>query len=416
MPTPHVVVIGGGFGGLAAVQALKRADVRVTLIDKRNHHLFQPLLYQVATANLAPSDIAEPLRAVLSRQANADVLLGEVTRVDLTARTVHTAEQALRYDHLIVAAGMRSSYFGHADWPAHAPGLKTIGDALEIRRRVLSAFERAEWTDDPDERNRLLTFVVIGAGPTGVELAGAIKEIACKTLPSDFRHVDPRQTRVVLVEAGPAVLPPFVPELQAAARAALEQMGVEVRTGARLERLTAEEVVLSTETLRAATVLWAAGVRGVALGEQLGVPVDRAGRVPVQLDLTLADHPEVYVIGDLAHFQHGTEQPLPGVAPVALQMGVHAAQNLLATVAGRPRAPFTYVDRGSLATIGRSLAVADFGWLRLTGFLAWLIWVFVHLMTLVGHRSRAVVFVKWAWAWWTSDRGSRLLWQGEPNE
>jgi NADH dehydrogenase len=414
MSLPHLVVIGGGFGGLAVVQALRGAPVRITLIDKRNHHLFQPLLYQVATANLAPSDIAEPLRSVLARQANAEVLLGEVVEVDLQARCVRTHDQEVPYDHLVVAAGMRSSWFGHDDWEAHAPGLKTLGDALEIRRRVLSAFETAEWTQDPAERTRLLTFVVIGAGPTGVELAGAIKEVACQTLPSDFRHIDPRQTRVVLIEAGPAVLPSFVPELQEAARRSLVALDVEVRTGEPVVNLTAGEVVLKGETIQAATVLWAAGVRGAPLGERLGVAVDRAGRVPVQPDLSLPDHPEVYVIGDLAHFAHGLERPLPGVAPVAQQMGRHVAANLRATLAGRPRTPFVYRDHGSMATIGRSHAVADLGFLRLTGFLAWLVWVFVHLMTLVGHRSRAVVFVKWAWAWWSSDRSSRLLWQDEP--
>ena len=315
MSRPRVVIIGGGFGGLATAQALKRADVQVTLIDKRNHHLFQPLLYQVATAKLSPSDIAEPLRSVLANQANAEVMLARVDDIDLDNRLVHAHTEgqsdAIPYDTLVVAAGMRSSYFGRDDWEAHAPGLKTIGDALDIRTRVLSAFEAAEWTSDPEERARLLTFVVVGAGPTGVELAGAIQEIACKTLPTNFRHVDPTQTRVLLVEAGPAVLPPFVPALQQAAAEALEGLGVELLTGQRLEHVAEDHVVVGGQTIPTRTVLWAAGVRGAALAEKLGIPLDRAGRVPVQPDLSVEGHPEVMVIGDLAHFRHDTEQPLP---------------------------------------------------------------------------------------------------------
>lgn len=415
MPTPHVVVIGGGFGGLSAVRALAHAPVRITLIDRRNHHLFQPLLYQVATAALAPSDIAEPLRGILASQANAEVRLAEVTGIDLAARTVSMGDNQLSYDHLIVAAGATSTWFGHDDWAAHAPGLKTIGDALYIRHRLLSAFERAEWTDDPAERARQLTFVVVGGGPTGVEMAGAIQEIACQTLVGDFRHLDLNAVRVVLVEGSPNLLGPFPDKLRQAARAQLEHMGVEVLTGTQVARIDAQVVQVGDTRIDAGTVVWAAGVRGSPLGAMLGVDCDRGGRVIVGPDTSVPAHPNVYVIGDLANFQHGTAQPLPGVAPVAIDMGKHAAACIRADLVGEPRRPFRYTDKGSLATIGRSLAVASIGPVQLTGFPAWLIWVFVHLMTLVGHRNRLLVFIKWAWAWARSDRSSRLLWRDEPS-
>lgn len=413
MALPHVIVVGGGFGGLAAIRALRGAPVRITLIDKRNHHLFQPLLYQVATASLAPSDIAEPLRVILAGQSNVDVLLAEVTAVDTQRRVVVADGRELTYDHLIVATGARGSYFGHDAWAAHAPGLKTIGDALEIRRKILMAFERADLTTDASERAKLLTFVVIGGGPTGVEMAGAIREIAVASVPTDFRHLLPRDVRVILIEAGQDLLPPFPQDLRASARRQLEGLGVEVRTGQPVRGIEQGLVLLGDERIAASTIVWAAGVRGSALGAVLHAPLDRSGRVIVEPDCAIPDHPEVRVIGDLAHYAHGQAAPLPGVAPVAITMGQYVGQAILDDLAGRPRRPFRYLDKGSLATIGRSLAVAAIGKLHLSGLVAWLIWVFVHLMTLVGHRNRVVVFVKWAWAWAVSDRSSRLLWQDE---
>ncbi len=415
MPTPHVVIIGGGFAGLAAARTLANEPVRVTLIDRRNHHLFQPLLYQVATAALAPSDIAEPLRGVLGHARNVEVRLGEVTGIDVDTRTVSVGDgDTMTYDHLIVAAGARTSWFGHADWEARAPGLKTLGDALDIRHRMLRAFEQAEWTEDEAERARLLTFVVVGGGPTGVEMAGALREIAFRTLAGDFRHVRPEAARVVLVEAGPHVLAPLPAPLRDAARRFLEELGVEVRTGTAVKAVEDGRVVLADETIAADTVIWAAGVQPSPLGSMLGAAVDRRGRVVVEADGSLADHPEVFVTGDMAHHAHDDpDQPLPGVAPVALAMGQHAARCILHDLAGRPRRPLRYLDKGNLATIGRQRAVADIAGVRLSGLIAWLAWVFVHLMTLVGHRNRVVVFTKWAWAWATWERSSRLLWRDE---
>lgn len=409
MSTPHVVIIGGGFGGIATAQALRGAPVRITLIDRRNHHLFQPLLYQVATAALAPSDIAEPLRGVLRNQANVEVLLAEVTGIDTERREVQLHDERLSYDTLVVAAGARTSYFGHDDWEAHAPGLKTIGDALDIRHRILSAFEQAEWASD-EERDALCTFVVVGGGPTGVETAGAIREIATHTLASDFRHIDPTRIRVLLVEAGPNILGTFHDTLQQSARDQLQRLGVEVRSGEAVEAIGEGFVVVNGERIATSTVVWAAGVRGAAVGSSLGVPLDRAGRVMVGPDLSIEGHPEVFVIGDLAHAsQPHSDKPVPGVAPAAIQMGAHVGKQIRTGT----RTPFAYTDTGSLATIGRRKAVADLRILRFSGFGAWIVWVFVHLMTLVGHRNRIVVFAKWAWAWLTYDRSSRLLWQDE---
>lgn len=413
MHTPHVVVVGGGFGGLATVRALAGAPVRLTLIDKRNHHLFQPLLYQVASAALAPSDIAAPLRGVLARQANVEVLLAEVTGIDLGARAVHTPDRTLTYDHLVLATGARTAWFGHDDWEAHATGLKTVGDALQVRHRMLGALERAEWTPDPEERARLCTFVVIGGGATGVELAGALREIATKTLTTDFHHVRPGDVRVILVEGTPAVLPPFPADLQASARAQLEALGVEVLTGTMVKALRAGEVDLGDQTLEASTIVWAAGVRPVILPGLGDLPSDRAGRLVVGSDLSPDGHPEVHVVGDLAHVDQADGSTVPGVAPAAQQMGRHVARAILDDLGGRPRSPFRYADKGSLATIGRSKAVADLGPLHFGGFLAWILWAVVHLFTLVGYRNRAVVFVKWAWQWATLDGSSRLLWIDE---
>jgi len=410
----HIVVIGGGFGGLATVQALRKEAVDITLIDRRNHHLFQPLLYQVATAALAPSDIAEPIRAIVARQDNVTVRLAEAQRVDTATRTVHLADgHDVAYDALIVAAGVGSSYFGHPEWEAHAPSLKTIGDALDIRRRVLGAFEEAEWCTDPDERRALMTFVVVGAGPTGVELAGALAEIAFRTLRRDFRRIDPTEARVVLLEGGPAVLPPYPPALQAKALDQLVSLGVEVRLDTRVTDVDATGVVTGEERLDARTVLWAAGVQGARIGSTLEAPTTRTGQVQVQPDLSLPGHPEVFVIGDLARVQTDDGRPVPSVAPAALQMGRHTARNLVADRAGRPRTAFRYVDKGSMATIGRSRAVMHALGLQLGGLPAWLAWVFVHLLFLVTYRNRLLVFTKWAWAWVTFERASRLIWQGE---
>ena len=419
--TKHVVIVGGGFGGLATAQALRRAPVRVTLIDRRNHHLFQPLLYQVATAGLAPSDIAEPIRSVLARQDNAAVRLAEVVGIDRTAKRIELIDKHdaggptwLDYDYLVLATGVEHSYFGNDSWAEHAPGLKTIGEALTIRRRILEAFEQAEWVEDADRRRALLTFVVIGAGPTGVELSGAIAEIALSTLRRDFRRVDTREARVLLIEAAPAVLGAFPERLRDSARQQLEELGVEVRTETRVAGVDHAGIVLdSGERVDARTVLWAAGVRGSKLGRTLGVPLDRSGRVPVGHDCSLPDHPEVFVIGDLERFIGPDGEPLPGVAPVASSQGAHVAQCIITDHQGRERSSYRYFDKGSMATIGRSRAVLWSAGLQLGGLVAWLAWVFIHLIFLVTFRNRLLVFLKWAWAWFTYERASRLIWQSE---
>lgn len=411
MSIEKVVVVGGGFGGLAAVRGLARAPVQVTLIDRRNHHLFQPLLYQVASAALAPSDIAEPLRAIFAGQANVEVVLGEVVDVDLAVRAVVLADgRRVPYDRLILAPGARSWWFGKNEWTEAAPGLKTLADALDIRRRVIGSFERAEWTTDLAERARLTTFVVVGGGPTGVEVAGSIREIAAGTMRRDFRHLDPAKTRVILVEAGDAVLAAFDPALRDAARRQLEGLGVEVWLKRKITAIDEVSATIDDERVPCATVIWAAGVRGSPLGEKLGVEVDRGGRVSVAADCSLPGNPDVFVIGDLASWSHGLERPLPGVAPVAISMGAHAAACVVGDIAGRARKPLRYFDKGNLATIGYNRAVMEFGPIKLSGFIAWLLWVFVHVMTLVGHRNRVIVFIKWAWAWLRADRSSRLLW------
>jgi NADH dehydrogenase len=412
----RVVIIGGGFGGLATAKALRGTDTLVTVVDRSNHHLFQPLLYQVATAGLAPSDIAEPIRSVLARQRNASVRLGEVTSIDKAAKRVTVRpdggpETWLEYDYLVVAAGVKHAYFGNDGWAEHAPGLKTIGDALEIRRRLLTAFERAEWAEDEASRRALLTFVIVGAGPTGVELAGTVAEIAFSTLRRDFRHVDTREARVVLVEASAGVLGAYPEGLQASARRQLEGLGVEVRTGTRVSSVDATGVTLDGEPLAAATVLWAAGVQASPLAAQLGVDLDRAGRVPVSSDCTIQGHSEVFVVGDMALFTGEDGSPLPGVAPVAQSQGRHVAKCIAADLAGSPRRPYRYLDKGNMATIGRSRAVLWSGRIQFGGIFAWLAWVFVHLLFLVTFRNRLLVFLKWAWAWATFERASRLIWQ-----
>jgi NADH dehydrogenase len=405
-----VVIVGGGFAGLYAARGLARAPVRITLVDKRNHHLFQPLLYQVATAALNPADIAEPIRHVLSRQANVRVLLAEAAEVQPEARRLRLADGlALDYDHLIVAAGATHSYFGHDEWSRFAPGLKTLEDAEEIRRRVLTAFERAEADPDRQRREALLTFVVVGGGPTGVELAGALAEIARFTIPRDFRTVATERARVILVEGAERVLPALPPELSAAAQRDLERLGVQVWTGKLVTGVDPRGVQIGEERVAARTVLWAAGVAGAPLARSLGVPLDRAGRVLVEPDLSVPGHPEILVAGDLAAVRREDGTFVPGVAPAAIQMGKQAARSVLATLAGRPRAPFAYFDKGVMATIGRGRAVAGFRTLRFTGLPAWFAWLFIHIWFLVDFRNRAAVMFQWLWHYLTFKRGTRLI-------
>ncbi|MEW6542721.1 MAG: NAD(P)/FAD-dependent oxidoreductase [Nitrospirota bacterium] len=406
---PHVVVVGAGFGGLYAVRALRHAEVRITVVDRHNYHLFQPLLYQVATAGLSPGDIAHPIRSVLRRQKNACVLLAEAVKIDVHARTVSLADGEVGYDYLILAAGVRHSYFGHREWEALAPGLKSVEDALEIRRRILLAFEKAEREPDEAKRQALLTFVIVGAGPTGVELAGAIAEIAHQVMVQDFRAIDPREARIVLIEAGPRVLPSFPEELSREAEAALARLHVDVKKRTPVTEIRPDRVLCGTQAVPAATVLWAAGVTASPLAASLDVPLDRAGRVLVEPDLSIPGHPEVFVIGDLAAFTHQIGEPLPGLAPVAIQQGRHAANTILRLCQGLPSEPFRYRDRGTLATIGRASAVADFGRIRLSGFFAWIVWTFVHIFFLIGFRNRVAVLLEWAWAYLALQRSARLI-------
>ena len=414
----RVVIVGGGFAGLACAQALARAPLRVTLLDRRNHHLFQPLLYQVATAALNPGDIAIPLRAILRRQANATVLLAEVQRIDPARRTVELAAgslpvDALPFDALVLAAGATHSWFGHDEWAPFAPGLKTLADALTMRERILRAFEAAEREADPERRRAWLTFAVVGGGPTGVELAGAISEIGRESLARDFRNVDPAQARVVLIEAAPRILSAFSADLAERARRQLERIGVEVRLQALVTSIDAEGATLSVAgapplRLASRTVLWAAGVAASPLARSLGAPLDRAGRVRVEPTLAVPGRSDLFVVGDLAAIECDG-RPVPGVAPAAMQMGRHAAANVLRTLRGEPLLPFRYRDRGSLATIGRAAAVAELGRLHLSGALAWLIWTIVHIYQLIGFRNRLLVMVQWAWLWLTRGRGVRLI-------
>jgi len=406
---PEVVIVGGGFGGLNAARALRRASVRVTLVDRRNHHLFQPLLYQVATAALAPNDIAYPIRSILRRQRNARVLLDEVRAVDPAAREIVLADGRLGYDFLVLAAGARDAYFGHAECAAYAPGLKTLEDALEVRRRILLAFERAEREPDAERRRALLTFVIVGGGPTGVELAGAIAEIAFEVMVSDFRAIDPRDARIVLVEAGPRLLPTFHPRLSEFAARSLARRGVEVRTSTKVTDVASHHVRFDDTVLAADTVIWAAGVQTVGIGAGLGVMLDRAGRVPVARDLTVPGHPEIFVVGDLAVFTDGSGRPLPGMAPVAIQQARHAARNIVRAIDGEPMLPFRYRDKGTLATIGRASAVAEIRGLRFTGLVAWIVWLVVHIAYLIGFRNRLVVLIEWAWAYVAFERSARLI-------
>jgi NADH dehydrogenase len=407
---PHVVIIGGGFGGLAAARRLRKAPVTITLVDRRNHHVFQPLLYQVATAALSPADISAPIRGVLRKQRNAEVLMAEVREIDRERRRVILAHgPPLEYDYLIVATGATHAYFGHPEWESVAPGLKTLEDATEIRRRFLLAFEAAEQEDDPEERRALLTFVVVGAGPTGVEMAGAMQEIARHSFRRDFRRIDTSMSRVVLIEGGPRVLAAYHEELSAYAMRALERIGVEVRTGSVVTKIEPDRVWIGDEFIRTHNVVWAAGVTASPLGKKLGLPTDRVGRVVIEKDLTLPGHPELYVIGDLSSMSDEKGKPLPGVAPVATQQGAHAAANIRRTIAGEKRKPFRYLDKGSMATIGRRAAIMETAGIRMSGLIAWLAWLFIHIMFLVGFRNRLVVFVQWAFSYLTWQRGARLI-------
>jgi len=410
MPVPHVVIIGGGFGGLFAAKALKRAPVRITLVDRRNHHVFQPLLYQVATAALSPGDIAAPIRWVLRHYDTVRVLLAEAQGVDLAARRVDLDHgDSLVYDYLIVAAGAGSSYFGHDDWEPHAPSLKTLDDALGVRARMLLAYERAERTADPAERRRLLTFVLVGGGATGVEMAGAIAEIARQTLADEFRTIRTAEARVLLIEAGPSILAPFPEPLRDAARASLARLGVEVRENTAVTRIAEGRVWLGDELLEAGTILWTAGVTASPLGASLGVPRDRAGRVLVEPDLSIPGHPEAFVVGDMAGLADEHGKQYPGVSQVAMQQAAHAARMIGCAMEHRPRRPFRYKNLGNMATIGRHAAIADLGRLQFAGFPAWLLWLFIHIFWLIGFRNRLTVLVQWAGAYLTYQRSVRLI-------
>ena len=414
----HVVIVGGGFGGLYAAKSLKRAPVRLTVVDRRNFHLFQPLLYQVATGALSPGEIASPLRVVLKRHRNTEVWLGEVIDIDAEACKLTLSNgRELGYDTVIFATGSSHTYFGNEQWAAIAPGLKTIEDATEIRRRILLAFESAEMEEDAERRRAWLTFVVVGGGPTGVELAGALGEIANDTLRCDFRSINPAEAQILLVENHDRVLPPYPPDLSQEAERALVRLGVRTRTGSMVTHIDTESVTVRTgnrvERIPARTVLWAAGVKASPLGaliaQRTGAPVDRVGRVIVQPDLSVPGHPEILILGDLANFSHQTGKPLPGVAPVAMSEGRYAANLIKARISGKSLPPYHYFDKGSLATIGRAEAVADFGKIRFSGLFAWLAWLFVHLMYLVEFENRLLVLMEWAYNYVTRNRGARLI-------
>jgi NADH:ubiquinone reductase (H+-translocating) len=408
-PRPHVLIIGAGFGGLFAAQALAGSPVEVTVIDRHNYHLFQPLLYQVATAGLSPADIAWPVRSILRRQANATVLLGEVTGVDTQGREVLLGKRRVRYDWLVLATGARHSYFGHDDWETVAPGLKQIEDATDIRARILLAFERAEAENDPAQRRALLSFVVVGGGPTGVEMAGALAELARRALVRDFRHIDPRGARIVLLEAGPRILSTFPEKLSAIAQRSLEKLGVEVRTGKAVTACDEHGVGVGENRIASRTILWAAGVAASPAAAWIGAEADRAGRIKVNPDLSVPWHQRIFAIGDTALvMQDG--KPVPGLAPAAKQQGSYVAGVIDAAVRGSPAPPpFRYRDYGNLATIGRKSAVIDFGWIRLSGFIAWVLWCVAHVYYLIGVRNRIIVSIHWLWAYFTFQRGARLI-------
>ena len=422
--SPHnVVIVGGGFGGLYAAKALGRAPVNVTLIDKRNFHLFQPLLYQVATGTLSPADISSPLRAVVSENKNTKVIMGEVKDIDPEQRKIFLSGEELNYDTLIVATGVSHFYFGNDHWETVAPGLKTIENALEMRRRIFMAFEAAEKETDPEKRRAWLTFVIVGGGPTGVELAGAIAELAFSTLKKDFRNIDTAEAKVLLLEGMDRILPPYAPELSAKAEKSLTKLGVTVQAKTLVTNIDNNIVTTkqgdTVEEIPARTILWAAGVKASAMGkvlaERAGAQLDRSGRVIVEADLTVAGHPNIFVIGDLANYTHQTGKPLPGVAPVAMQQGEYVANLIKQQLAGYSMQPFQYLDRGSLAVIGRNAAVADLGFVKFSGLIAWLIWVFVHIYYLIEFDNKLIVLLQWGWNYWTKKRGARLITGEESN-
>ena len=422
-PLPQIVIIGGGFAGLAAARGLRNVPCEVTIVDRHNHHVFQPLLYQVATAGLSPGDIASPIRWILRKQQRLRVLLAKVERIDSKAKQLHldapstslrAGGETLPYDYLIVAAGATHSYFGHDEWADAAPGLKTLDDALAIRRRLLLAFEEAEREPNPVYQRRLLTFVLIGGGPTGVELAGALGEIARQALRLEFDAVDPAIAHIILLEAGPSILPSFPEDLRESARRALLRLGVDVRVGKAVTKVEEGAVWMGDERIEAHTILWAAGVAAAPLSRDLGPGLDRAGRVVVEPDLSVAGHPGVFVAGDLATFTHQTGKPLPGVAQVAIQQGTRAAANVAQLIAGQPTTAFRYRDPGNMATIGRNAAIADFGFMHVSGYLGWLLWLFVHIMFLIGFRNRLSVMLQWAAAYLTYQRSVRLITRNPP--
>ena len=410
MAAPRVVIVGGGFAGLWATRALANADVRITLVDRGNHHLFQPLLYQVATAGLSAPDIAAPLRHILRKQQNVEVRMATVTGIDADANRIALDDGAtLDFDYLLLASGATHAYFGNDHWFRHAPGLKTLDDALDLRRKLLLAFERAEAALDPKEREAWLNFAIVGGGPTGVELAGTLAEIARHTLKHEFRNIDPSQARVRLIEAGPRVLAAFPESLSGKAKRQLEKLGVEVSLGTPVQDINADGYVLGDTFVPAKTVVWAAGVAASPLGKLLGAPLDRAGRVQVQPDLSVPAHPHIFVAGDLAALMQANGKPVPGVAPAAKQMGKLVAQNIRARLSGKPTQPFAYKDYGNLATIGRMAAVVDLGKLKFAGVLAWWFWLVMHVFFLIGFRNRLVVLLNWTWAYWSYQRAARII-------
>lgn len=412
MNIPHVVIVGGGFGGLSAAKALARGNkVKVTLIDKRNYHLFQPLLYQVAMAGLSPAEIAYPLRALLASHDNVEVLLGEVKEINKTERWVQTETNKINYDYLILACGSTYTYFGSPEWEKFAPGLKTIAQATEIRRRVFLAFEKAERESDPVIQQMYMTFVVVGGGPTGVELAGSLGEITRYSIQRDFNHISTNKTKIVLIEAGPTILPTMTPELQREAKRELEELGVEVRVNAKVSEINEQGIIAGGIFISSGTVLWAAGVAASPLNKTLGTELDRQGRVVVTRDLSIPNHPEVYVIGDQAHYEWGEDKkPLPGLAPVAMQQGRFVAKVIKKKMSGeKPPEYFKYIDKGQMATVGRSRAVAMYKGLEFSGFTAWMAWLLVHIYYLIGFKNRIFVLFQWAWTYLTFRRGARLI-------
>lgn len=406
---PVVVIIGGGFGGLAAARGLEKENVKVILIDRTNHHLFQPLLYQVATAGLSPADIAQPIRGILRKQKNTTVLLDEVIEIRPEQQEVQTHDHLIQYDYLIVAAGARHHYFGNNEWEFHAPGLKTLADAIELRRRILLSFEIAEKATTDAERKQAMTFVVVGGGPTGVEMAGAISELARHTLRRDFRQMNPEESRVILVEAAPRILLGFSEDLSQSAERQLNALGVEIQTGKAITHISPGMVEMGEEKIAARTVVWAAGNKASPLASMLGAETDRQGRVQVNPDLTIPGRPEIQAIGDMITTTYADQKPVPGVSPAAIQAGTHAAKNIIRQIQGKSPLPWHYFDKGSMATLGRHAAVAQIGKLKLKGYPAWLAWVFVHLIFLIGFRNRLAVFFQWAWAYFTYSKGARLI-------